>query len=392
MSTESPTLNAGGSAAGEAVKVSPGVRGLSGSGRDARLDALRGLMLVVIGLEHLGALAYNPFGFTSTAEGFVFLSGYVAGMVYGRVRLRAGQEALWRRASRRAVQIYGYHMAVFICLLAAVALGLLRREFFEGWVPLFYEKPWVALLLGTALTYQPTFLDILPMYCVFILLTPLVVGRFMRGQFAVVLALSSVAWVGSQLGLRAALAWLISGGLPINLGAFDVFGWQALFVFGILFGFRRCDGEDAPGCTNAWVSVLACVAVVVFFALRHDLLFTGGSAALWPMADKTELGPLRVADFAALAFLVGQRVLWPTGAPWVRGLAYLGRSSLQVFSFNIVCVYALRGLFGTWEGQAEWTRVVAILICMVALYLPAWAHQRWRDMAGKTSNSLRAAS
>ncbi len=51
--------------------------------RRAELDALRGLMLVTMVLTHLPtrlrSYSDQPLGFVSAAEGFVFLSAFVAG-------------------------------------------------------------------------------------------------------------------------------------------------------------------------------------------------------------------------------------------------------------------------------------------------------------------------
>jgi hypothetical protein len=51
------------------------------------LDALRGLMLVLMTLTHMptGFAHYlsQPFGFVSAAEGFVLLSALLSGRVYG---------------------------------------------------------------------------------------------------------------------------------------------------------------------------------------------------------------------------------------------------------------------------------------------------------------------
>ena len=57
-------------------------------------DLLRGLMLVLMTLTHLPTRLTNPFGqpfgYVSAAEGFVLLSGYMAGLVYGRLAFRQG--------------------------------------------------------------------------------------------------------------------------------------------------------------------------------------------------------------------------------------------------------------------------------------------------------------
>src|SRR5512135_878177 len=97
------------------------------SRRDERLDTFRGYMLVAITLNHLDTelrvFSDYVFGFVSTAEGFVFLSGLVAGLVYTRRAERCTAEELQRHARRRAGQIYGAHAASY--LIAFVGLLLL---------------------------------------------------------------------------------------------------------------------------------------------------------------------------------------------------------------------------------------------------------------------------
>ena len=58
------------------------------STRDLRLDTIRGVMLLIMAINHLPwaktPITGEPFGFVSAAEGFVFLSGLVCAMAYGR--------------------------------------------------------------------------------------------------------------------------------------------------------------------------------------------------------------------------------------------------------------------------------------------------------------------
>ena len=73
-------------------------------GRFAYLDVLRGALLVVMAINHvpsdLHVLTDHFFGYMSAAEGFVFLAGLMAGLVYTRMLLRSGREEV-RRASFR---------------------------------------------------------------------------------------------------------------------------------------------------------------------------------------------------------------------------------------------------------------------------------------------------
>jgi hypothetical protein len=58
--------------------------------RDLRLDLYRGLGLWMIFLDHIpddvvGWLTLRNYGFSDAAEFFVFISGYLAGYIYGPV-------------------------------------------------------------------------------------------------------------------------------------------------------------------------------------------------------------------------------------------------------------------------------------------------------------------
>ena len=69
--------------------------------RDCRIDALRGICLIVMTCNHLPnplhAITYQPLGFVSAAEVFVFLSGMVSAWVYGRLLITEGmQTTVWR--------------------------------------------------------------------------------------------------------------------------------------------------------------------------------------------------------------------------------------------------------------------------------------------------------
>src|SRR5271167_5000426 len=92
--------------------------------RRPELDALRGLFLVWMTLTHLPThfsdLVNQPFGFVSSAEGFVFLSALLVARLYIRqasedaVRLR---NKLWRRTLR----LYVYHLVLLFLAFTAAA-------------------------------------------------------------------------------------------------------------------------------------------------------------------------------------------------------------------------------------------------------------------------------
>src|ERR1700693_5577126 len=79
--------------------------------RSVLVDFLRGLCLLLMTADHLPLtlvrkFTWQTFGFFSAAEGFVFLSGLVSGLVYGRTAITEGVGAAAGRALRRAFTVY----------------------------------------------------------------------------------------------------------------------------------------------------------------------------------------------------------------------------------------------------------------------------------------------
>jgi len=100
-------------------------------GRDVYIDALRGLMLVTMTIHHFPSLfcdyTFESLGYVNAVEGFVFLSGLVAGRVYTRYGAVENGVLLWRRALARTGFIYSFHVLTFSPFLALRSCFLSRR-------------------------------------------------------------------------------------------------------------------------------------------------------------------------------------------------------------------------------------------------------------------------
>src|SRR5260221_12419008 len=82
------------------------------SGRDLRLDLLRGFCIFAMVVDHFGGDSWlyaitggNRF-YVSAAEGFIFISGFVMGQAYRTKRDRAGLTAAMVEALRLARTLY----------------------------------------------------------------------------------------------------------------------------------------------------------------------------------------------------------------------------------------------------------------------------------------------
>src|SRR6218665_1832991 len=95
------------------------------SPRSWEIDAIRGLMLLLMTVTHLPTRLTTPlgqpFGFVSAAEGFVLLSAYMAGMVYGRKAWREGVPAMRKAFFLRARKIYLCQAALLFFLFTVIA-------------------------------------------------------------------------------------------------------------------------------------------------------------------------------------------------------------------------------------------------------------------------------
>jgi len=201
--------------------------------RRPELDALRGLFLVWMTLTHLptrmSELVNTPFGFVTSADGFVLLSAMLVSQIYLRrsagdpERLRA---SLWKRALR----LYLYHvfmLAVAFTVIAAIAVRH-HHVALTNLLNFYLAHPAVAIVGSLLLIYCPPLLDILPMYVLFLLLTPFVLYLALRRGWTRIVLSSFTIWVLAQFGLRVLVHNITVKvtHLPIPLqetGAFDLF-------------------------------------------------------------------------------------------------------------------------------------------------------------------------
>lgn len=178
------------------------------------LDSIRGLLLVLITFNHLiwysggttilQMITHEPVGVFGAAEGFIFMSGLLAGMVYSRREYTDRQAAgkVWHRA----FIIYKYHIAGLFIAMLWFWLG---SHYFAEQVTVFGGSfsnlptmPFMTMLMSFLLLNKPAYLEILPLYIMYMLLFPLALYGFRRGYLKWVLALSVLIWA-SSVGFKA---------------------------------------------------------------------------------------------------------------------------------------------------------------------------------------------
>ena len=366
------------------------------SSRLPELDALRGLMLVGMALTHMPtrASSYSNqiLGFVSWAEGFVLISALLAGRVYGAHLRQRSLGALVKKLWRRSAMLYGYHLAllgVAFTMGASIAVQT-HQPALQGLLDFYLMHRALAAASSALLLYCPPLLDILPMYIVFLLLTPVILAVGQRKGWKFVLAPSALLWLAAQFGLRRAIHGLLveHTGFPIpiqNLGAFDLFAWQVLWTFGLYLG--------AGGATpllrwfrSRWTTGVSVLVATMFLVLRYQLIpyFVAhpiDQGMMWVFFDKWQLGALRLLNFAALGLLF--TALQPYVARHLARtpLVLLGKHSLEVFCAHVLFCFAALSLVGD-GAAAPWSYQVAIVvIALSGMYAVAvWrAHPRNQD-------------
>ncbi len=381
--------------------------------RQWELDALRGLMLVLMTLTHLptrwASPLSQPLGFVSAAEGFVFLSAFMAAKVYTAKQRREGDAALARGFHGRALKIWLVQAALLFFLFTVIALlGLLHDQpAVKDLLSFYLERPLVAFVAGLMLIYNPPLLDILPLYILFMLASPLLLLAGARRGWTLVLAGSVLLWLAAQWDFgthlyEAAARW---ARIPVparETGAFELLGWQFLWVVGLWLGARAGRGLPLAPAFPRGVVAAAWGVALVCFAWRH-----AAGQVPWPSAadaasalpaavnaafDKWHLGPLRLLNLAALVVLVLHHgPALAARMPRPRALELLGRASLPVFCAHLVLVLlALAYLGAAREGRSWWVDNAVLAVSFAVLFVVALASDAIDRHAARVKARLKA--
>ncbi len=343
------------------------------------IDAARGLMIVLMTITHVPTRLTDPvgqpFGFVSAAEGFVLLSAFVAGLVYSRIGHTRGLVAMRQAFWQRAWKIYCIQALLLLFLFTIIVhLGLqVDHPEIRDMMRYYLVHPHNALAYGLLLLYRPAFLDILPMYILFMMLSPWVMGFGMRHGWRWPLALSGALWLAAQCGAtRWVYAWATTHlQVPVpfdETGSFDTLAWQFLWMVGLWLGAGR-SVPDAPALRIPRGLLFTAVPLALaFFCWRH--LGPGGQAPFGPAApeltamlfDKWRLAPLRLLDMAALCVVAvrfGPPLLHRLPRP--RWLEDLGSAALPVFCTHLVVVFLVLTFLGRDNPAMPWWGDVLLL-------------------------------
>jgi hypothetical protein len=372
-----------------------------GANRDYRLDFFRGLALFFIFIDHIpdNAISYftlRSFAFCDAAEVFIFISGYTAALAYAPVFDRDGVAMGVARIYRRVWQLYVAHLCLFMVFNAEVAytLKFLYNPLFadELQVGDYLNDPGEAFIRVLTLQFQPSLLNILPLYIALLIGLPLFILAIRRHVLLGLLP-SAVLYAATNL-----FGWNMPGFPEGRLWFFDPFAWQFLFAIAVTLGIARSKALDwLPSFRFLPRIALAFAVIAALLSLSwslHDAINWVPEYIVLPEQwfDKTMLPPARLLSVLALAVLVGTYVkrdarFLTSRVGWL--IVLCGQNSLQVFCLSILLAvlanFALN-LVGYGLALQFLANVIGILIMVAAGLLLAWfkagghlpAAPRWR--------------
>jgi len=377
-----------------ATVVTPAVA-LAAGERELRIDLFRGLALWLIFIDHLSPdlltwFTIRSYGFSDAAEIFIFISGYTAAFVYGRVMRESGFVTATARVMRRVWQIYVAHVFIVILLLGEIAYvaNTSANPFYseEMHVLDFLRQPGVVMQQTLLLRFRPLNIDVLPLYVVLMFFLPVILW-VMKWRADVMMALSVVLY-----GLTWYFDWYLSA-YPNGYWAFNPFAWQMLFVFGAwcaLGGAWRMQKILSSRITLwiciAYLSFAFCVTLTWYFPQLKFLMPRRLEQWMYPI-DKTGLDVLRFAHFLALAAITMRFV--PKGSPvlespWLRPLILCGTQSLEIFCLGVFLAFA--GYYVLVEsGAGIGLHFLVALIGILIMTAVAWLNSWYKRTDGKTA-------
>jgi hypothetical protein len=370
-------------------------------GRDPRLDMFRGLALVMIFIDHVPGTIYENFtirnyGFADAAEAFVFMSGMAAGLAYsGRFATANSFGSFWAAIARvwaRARTLYFAHIAITLITMAifafaALHFGLWQMLSLNNMAPIFAHP--VAAMIGVpTMMHQLGYLNILPLYIVLLLATPLLLVLGIRWPVPVLIG--SIA------------LWIIAGQFRLNLPNyptqggwfFNPFSWQLIFVIGLLSGVAMKRGKRFIPQSPVLLGLCAAFLVFTLMWVKVKLVGDAGLRTLgWfsklglpfyvTWFDKTFLALPRLLHALALFYVMGhlEVIRRFAGTKIAAPLRLLGRQGLAVFAAGTVMSMALQ----TVKSVTQPDPVLDGLMLgggMVLLWALAWALTKTAELKG----------
>lgn len=352
-----------------------------GGKRDARLDLLRGFAVLAMVIDHVGGEAswlYPVTGgnrfFVSAAEGFVFLSGLVMGIVHAGLIVRQGLRAAISKALHRGRTLYVLTVVLTLgCGLLAYGLGL-------WWAPSVQPGAIGGYLVGVLTLHRAGYLtDVMLLYTLLLLASPPALVLLVRRRTPVLLAASLGLWALWQAWPdRVVVPWEI-----VDNSVFRFPAWQVLFVAGLVLGYHRSRfGAFAARIPRPALLLVSGGLVVGAIAAHTHGLVDGDGLLATQLLGKADVKPGRLLFFAVAATFAFTLTtsLW---SPLRRVLGWLlmplGQNALTAYALHLGAVAAVTAI----TSSSGLTRSAGVNTALqLAGLLAVWAVVVGRPAAG----------
>jgi hypothetical protein len=351
--------------------------------RDLRLDACRGLALCFIFIDHVpdnvvSWLTLRNYGFSDTAEVFVFVSGYTCMIAYGGELREQGWRATAIRALRRGFEIYVAFLLLLLSYLALVQLAGGGSEYLDATnTGVFFKFPATAVIRAMTMQYMPVNTDILPTFVLLHLSFPALLWLIRRSA-ALALTASIALYAGVQMFSWDLPAW------PGQEWYFDPLAWQVLFVFGAWTALQGAMRQKPLARSHAALALAVLYLAFSFYVTLswhlhalEALMPQALSKLIYPI-DKSHLSPARLLHFLALAVVVARLIPhdWRgLMSPPMIALIRCGENSLAIYCLGVllsfVALVALRQFSGG-VGMQIAVSVAGIAVMVVAATVMTW--------------------
>ncbi|WGS53448.1 OpgC domain-containing protein [Paraburkholderia sp. D15] len=355
------------------------------SSRLVELDFFRGLVLLIIVVDHIGGsilsrVTLHAYALCDAAEVFVFLGGFATATAYAALAERRNETIARSRFLRRSLEIYRAFLitAGLMLLVSAVltAFSIDGPNLATTDLDDLMDAPVAALRDILLFRRQPYLASVLPMYAFFALLVPMILP-LARSKPWWLLAGSVALWAGAP----AIDAYLPAA--PDMHWDFNPFAWQLMFVLGVL---ARCQPVYQRVSAHRLGWVISVLAVAVVAAAAYYKLFIEREPLDGSL--KQNLSYLRAFNFLAIAWLVANLIQ----LGWARKLAQrlpwvgvIGRKGLLCFIAGAVISLVVDSvLYAATDGYLNYPLgLLADAVAVGALFAVALGEQPVRRFASR---------